>query len=84
MCDEAVVGVLQQRHCMGSRDPNRVRAASIGAGEAARVAAMHAAITQGMTPKQAYNSMSEDPHSRLILVLHAHAGKIRISSKERL
>ena len=42
-------------------NPNRVRAASIGAGEAARVAAMHAAITQGMTPKQAYNSMSESP-----------------------
>lgn len=53
--------LLQQRHSMAA-NPNRVRAASIGAGEAARVAAMHAAITQGMTPKQAYSSMSESFH----------------------
>ena len=52
------VGMLQMRNSM-SGGPQRVRSSSIGGGEAARVAAMHAAITQGMTPKQAYNSISK-------------------------
>ena len=49
---------VQQRHGMGGAH-QRVRAASVGGGEAARVAAMHVAVAQGMTPKQAYESLGE-------------------------
>ena len=49
---------MQQWHGLGAGN-QRIRASSIGGGEAARIAAMHAAIAQGMTPKQAYESLGE-------------------------
>ena len=54
---------MQQRHGVGGGH-QRIRASSIGGGEAARIAAMHAAMTQGMTPKQAYESLGTSPNTQ--------------------